>query len=159
MRKTARIIALLLLTAALLSCFSGCATKASKIKDTLSEFEYACRTLDVDAILDVIDPSVADPIRLTIAILSSAAGQDYEDVTDGILEELIYGVFGEDYDPDEFLSTLSISDAKVETTETGAVVTCLVNFEIAGERFEQFSTIVMREVNEKWYIASIDIFS
>lgn len=157
MRKYTRFIAVLL-TAALLLCMSACATKASKIKDTLSEFEYACRTLDVDAILDCIDPGVGDPIRLGLAILSSAAGEDYEDVTDGILEEIVYVLFGEDFDPDEFLSTLSVTDAKVETTETGAIVTCMINFEIAGERFEQYSTIVMLEQNDKWYIASIDIF-
>jgi len=159
MNKMNRFVALLLAACLCLSCLTGCESKSSKIKDTLSEFEYACQNLDVDAILDCIDPDIADPIRFAVALYSGATGQDYEDFLDSVFDDLVAGVFGIDFDPYDFLSTISFTDIKVKTKKDYATVTCELNFEIAGEQFKRDATIYMIENDENWYVASIDVLS
>ena len=159
MKKQNRMIALMLVALVLVSCLTGCSGAAGEIRDTLQEFEYACRHLDTDAILGCVDPDVADPIRMILALYSQATGRDYEDVTDGILEKVVYGIFGEDFDPDDFLSTLSVTDAKLEVDGDEAVVNCVINFEIAGEKFARNSAIYLVEIRDRWYISYIDLFA
>lgn len=159
MKRMNRFAALILAAVLLVSCLSGCSGNATKIRNTLEEFEYACRNLDTDAILGCIDPDVADPIRMVLALYSQATNQDYEDITDTALEDVVYGVFGTDFDPDDFLSTLSVTDAKLKVEDDLAVVECVVNFEIAGEKFARDSAIYLVEIRDKWYISYIDLFA
>jgi hypothetical protein len=159
MRKENRLIALVLAAALLMCCLAGCSGNAGKIRDTLEEFEYACRNLDTDAMLGCIDPDVADPIRLILALYSQATEQDYKDVTDEILENIVYSVFGEDFDPDEFLSTMSVSDVELDVDGEVAVVNCVIHFEVAGEQFARDSAIVLVEIRDRWYISYIDLFA
>lgn len=158
MKKQNRMIALALAAMLLMSCLTGCG-KVNKIRDTLEEFVYACRNLDTDAILGCVDPNVADPIRMILALYSQATEQDYEDVTDRALENIVYGIFGTDYDPDDFLSTLSVTDVELDVDGEIAVVSCVINFEIAGEKFARDSAIVLVEIRDRWYISSIDLFA
>ena len=109
--------------------------------------------------LGCIDPDVADPIRLILALYSQATEQDYEDVTDEILENIVYSVFGEDFDPDEFLSTMSVSDVELDVDGEVAVVNCVIHFEVAGEQFARDSAIVLVEIRDRWYISYIDLFA
>ena len=138
---------------------TGCGSARSKIEDTVNEFEYACQNMDIDAILDTIDPYVSDSIRLVVAIYSGATGQDYEDFMDGVFDDLMYTLFGSNFDPYEFLSTISISEVKVKTQKREAIVTCELCFEIAGERFDRDATIYMVEEDENWYISYIDMIT
>lgn len=159
MKKQNRMIALALAVLLLVSCLTGCSGAAGKIRNTLEEFEYACRNLDADAMLGCIDPDVADPIRMLLALYSQATDQDYEDVTDTVLENIVYGVFGTDFDPDDFLSSLAVTDAKLKVDGETAVVSCVINFEIAGEKFARNSEIYLVEVRDRWYISYIDLFA
>lgn len=158
MKNQNRMIALVLAAVLLMSCLTGCGA-AGEIQDTLKEFEYACRNLDTDAILGCVDPDVADPIRMILALYSEATEQDYEDVTDDVLENIVYGLFGADFDPDDFLSTLSVTDPQLEIDGDTAIVNCVVNFEIAGEKFARDSVIVLVEIRDRWYISYIDLFA
>lgn len=155
MKRMQRIIAVLLVALVLVLSMSGCG-KSSKIKDTIREFEYACQNLDLDAILDTIDPYVADPIRLALALYSGVAGEDYEDMLEDVVDSLIGAAFGDRYDPKEFLDTIRITDIKVKTKGSTATVTCELNFEIAGEQFRRDATIYMVEEDDAWYISGID---
>ena len=159
MKRYTQIIALVMAALLLLTCMTGCSNAGSQIVDTLKEFEYACRNLDTDAILGCIAPDVANPIRMVLALYSEFTEQDYEDVTDTILEEIVYRVFGEGYDPDEFLYTLAITDVETEVHEDAALISCIIHFEIAGEQFERDSEIYMVEERGMWYIAYIDLFA
>ena len=159
MKRMNRFAALVLAAVLLVSCLSGCSGNTNKIRNTLEEFEYACRNLDIDAILGCIDPDVADPIRMVLALYSQATNQDYEDITDTALEDVVYGIFGTDFDPDDFLSTLSVTDAKLTVEDDLALVECVINFEIAGEKFARDSAIYLVEIRDKWYISYIDLFA
>ena len=75
------------------------------------------------------------------------------------LDSLISDIFGSSYDPDDFLSTLSISDAEVTVDGDLAEVRCVVHFEVAGEKFARESSIIMVKELKKWYVAYVDLFA
>lgn len=159
MKKKMKKLLVLLLSIIMLLSMSGCTSDKSQIKDALSEFEYSCQNLDVDAMLACIDPDIADPIRFGVAVYSQVQGDDYEDVMDGILECLITSQAGESVDSEAFFSTISFSDEKIEKKKAYANVACKVNFEMAGEQFTRDANIQMVKRDDKWYVVSFDMFS
>lgn len=159
MKKVLRYLVTIMLIVTMTIGMTGCTSNASQIKDTLSEFEYAARNLDVNAMLKCIDPDVSDPIRLGLALVSTFSDADYEDLVDGLFDNLGASEFGSSFNAEDFLSTISVSDAKLKTKKHRGVVTCKINFELAGEQFTRDATIEMIEKDDKWYIASFDMFS
>lgn len=159
MKKVFRYLVTIILIVIMTMGITGCASKASKIKDTLSEFEYAARNLDVNAMLKCIDPDISDPIRFGLAVFSTITDADYEDLVDGLFDNLGVSEFGSSFNAEEFLSTISVSDAKLKIKKHTAVVTCKINFELAGQKFSRDASIEMIEKNDKWYIHSFDMFS
>lgn len=130
----------------------GCSSDTTAVKSTLKEFEYACRKTDLDAMLNCIDPDISGPIRLGLAVYSGATGQDYEDFADSAIAKIVNTVFGENFDSEEFLNNLNITDVKCKAQNEKASVQCKVNFEIAGEKFEQDATIYLYQKDDQWYI-------
>lgn len=159
MKNWKRITALTLVLVLLVSSMTGCSAQKTEVLDKLDEFTYACRNLDVDALLNCIDPDIAEPIKMGLVLFSTATGQDYEDVIDGILIDLVGSIFGSDYDPDAFLSTLTISNPKVTVRGKQAKIRCVIGFEIAGKKLSREATIVMAKEQKKWYVANVDFFA
>lgn len=156
MKQAKRYISAILLTVIMLFGTTGCTSKSSQINDTLSEFEYACQNLDVNAILKCIDPDISNPIRLGLAIFSTIADADYEDIVDGLFDNISSLEFDFDFNAKEFLRTISITDTEVKAKKNTAVVTCKAGFELAGEYFDKYAEIDMIKKDEKWYISSLD---
>ena len=145
-------VIVVLLAMAVMVVSSACAADVSDIGDTLTEFEYACHNLDVRAMLNCIDPDVAEPVKFTISAYSALTGQDSEDV----LDEVVIAIFGADFDPDEFLSHITITDPKIEVKKNTATVTCVVNFELSGDMYHWDAAIDMIKTDDKWYIAGFE---
>lgn len=159
MKNWKRTAALILAVVLMAGILTGCTNEKSAILNTMGEFLYACQNLDVDALLNCIDPDTADPIRLGLALYSEAVGKDYEDVTDTILQDFVYQVFGANYIPDDFLSTLDITDMKVTVEKDVAEIQCVVHFEVAGEKFARQSSVLLIKKLNKWYVAYVDLFA
>ena len=151
MKKAKQLISALL-AAAIMMTLCSCTTNASEIEDTLSEFEYACHNLDIHAMLNCIDPDVAEPIKFSISAYSALTGQDSEDV----LDELVEAVFETDFEPDEFLSHITITDPKIKVQKNKATVTCIINFEIGGDTYHKDTIINMIKTDDKWYISGFE---
>ena len=124
MKKIRNSIVIFAVVALAIFGLTGCTSKSDQIKDTLSEFEYACRNLDVNAMLKCIDPDVSDPIRFGLAVFSTFTDADYEDLVDGLFENVSSAEFGANFTAEEFLSTISITDMKVKAKKNTATVTC-----------------------------------
>lgn len=159
MKKVLSYLVIIMLIVTMTFGITGCASKASQIKDTLSEFEYSCRNLDVNAMLKCIDPDISDPIRLGLALVSTFTDTDYEDLVEDLFDNIRTSEFGTKFDAEDFLSTISVSDSKLKTKKHRATVTCKISFELAGEQFERDATIEMIEKDDKWYIYSFDMLS
>lgn len=141
------------------SLLTGCATKGSKIKDTLTEFQYACQNLDLNAMLNCIDPDIADPIRLGLIVYGAVTEQDYEDVVDSLFDSVLGDLRYEIQDSEGFLQTMTVTDTKLKAKRHTAVVTCTLNFEISGQEFHRRCKINMVEREKKWYISGFSFAS
>lgn len=152
------VIACLIVTMA--AGLSGCGSKADKeINKTLDEFQYSCQNLDVKAMLDCVNPDVADPIRFGFALISQFTETEYEDIVDCLFDGLLSGEFGEEFDCKEFLNTINLSEIEIDSDGNHADVSCKLNFELAGQEFSRPTKIGMIQVDEKWYIDGLDLFS
>jgi hypothetical protein len=50
-------------------------------------------------------------------------------------------------------------EKRKSTDRPGAVVNCVIHFEVAGEQFARDSAIVLVEIRDRWYISYIDLFA
>ena len=139
-------------TAVMMLSLCACSSNATEIRDTMNEFQYACQNLDIDAMLNCIDPDVAQPIQAGIASYSVATGKDSEDVLDEVVDQ----IFGSEYDPEEFLSTIEATDVKPKVKKNTATIDCTLSFEIGGQTFERDSRFTMTKKNDKWYISDFE---
>lgn len=155
MKTMKRLIAVLLLSAMMMTALTGCGGNARKIKDTLSEFEYACHNLDMDAMLDCIDPDVAEPIQFALSVYSIATDQDVEDLTD-LFVDSVFGSNASELDAEELLSYISITDQKVKVKKSTAAVSCSLSVELDGKTYDMDLTINMTKTDGRWYIAGIE---
>lgn len=152
MKPVKRWIAALLAVCMLLS-LTACKTNTLQIKDTLTEFEYACHNLDLKAMLKCIDPDISDTIRLGLSAVGALTGKD----TDDLLDMAVEAVFGADYDPEEFLSRITVTEPKVKIKKKNATVDCKIGFELGGDTFQKGAIIRMRKVEDQWYISGIEM--
>lgn len=152
MKLGKRWIAVLLAVCMLLP-LTACKTNASQIRDTLSEFESACHSLDLRGMLRCIDPDISEPIRLGLGAVGALTGQD----TNDLLDMAVKSVFGANYDPEEFLSRITVTDPKLKIKKKNATVDCKIGVELGGDTFQKGAVIRMRKVEDQWYISGIEL--
>lgn len=155
--KLAKKMVTLFLVFIMICSVCACSGSKDEIQNVIDEFEYSCQNLDIDAMLNCIDPSVAQPIRALILAASLLTGTDAEDATEDAMDMAVNTVFGESYEPREFLKGLSIEDEKISVKTKNATVDCKIVFEIAGERFNQNTTIKLKNKDDAWYISGISL--
>lgn len=131
----------------------GEAKEGTQIKETLTEAQYAIENVDTKALLNIIDPDVADPIRLLLAttgvngneamaqVMSSLLGDDAFDMAQGALNDVQIEVTD---------SQILGKNAKLETLWT---------MNINGNEFFRYVTILMEKINKKWYIVDFSVSS
>ena len=94
MRRTIRIIALLLAVTLLSAMLAGCSLEKvfnkdkREISELLSDFESACNSMDVDAMLDCLSPKITDKIEAALDVYGLFTDKDAQDVIDGISKNL-----------------------------------------------------------------------
>lgn len=131
----------------------GEAKEGTQIKETLTEAQYAIENVDTKALLNIIDPDVADPIRLLLAttgvngneamaqVMTSLLGDDAFDMAQGALNDVQIEVTD---------SQILGKNAKLETLWT---------MNINGNEFFRYVTILMEKINKKWYIVDFSVSS
>lgn len=127
--------------------------EGAEIQETLTEAQYAIENVDTKALLNIIDPDVADPIRLLLAttgingneamakVMTALLGDDAFDTAQGALKDVRIDVTD---------SRIYGSDARLETLWT---------IDINGEEFFRYITILMEKINKKWYIVDFMVSS
>ena len=135
----------------MLFSLSACNGGEKEIKATLTEFEYACQTLDVKAMLNCIDPAIARPVSNGLSLIGLFTDIDSEDLVEKVFDLL----FDMDVEPSEFFSGIKFSNLKITQNGNDAVVECILAAEISGERLEFKAEIDMIQEEEHWYISNI----
>lgn len=152
MKKLFRKVSVFLAILTVLGTLTACGG-SSKINDTLDEFEYAARNMDIQAMLDCIDPIVADPVRDIFTLYNLIAHEKAEEAFENMINE----IFGIDFDVSDFLTDISFEDRVIKTAGSRATVKCRIICEIKGEPFKRDTIVTMRRKNKKWYIAGVEI--
>lgn len=131
----------------------GEAREGTQIQETLTEAQYAIENVDTKALLNIIDPDVADPIRLLLA----ATGVNGNEAMAQVMPSLM----GDDaFD----MAQGALNDVQIEVTDSqilgkNAVLETLWTMDINGNEFFRYVTIQMEKINKKWYIVDFSVSS
>lgn len=150
MKRTARTVALALIIVMAIASLSGCGKSEEQITNLLAEFEYSCNTLDIEAMLECVEPSTADKIKIALSIYGMFADKS----TSEVLNDISEGLIGDSaLDGNDFFSSIKIDikDMKVKGEE--AVVSAFVEYKINGETFNRIADFKCVYYIEKWYIS------
>ncbi len=117
----------------MLLALTACASKEEReVKKTLSNFESACQELDAEALLDCIDPTVADVLR-TGGDLLSLIGID----SSAAITSAASTIFGSDSADSTYLSSLHLKALEIDIDGSEAVALCSLTYELNGEEQQQ----------------------
>lgn len=153
MKKILALCMAFVMTLSLVAC--GNDKGNEEIKMTISEFEYACQSLDTDAMLECMDPEVSQPLRAARLALNWITTTD-EDI---ILEMIITSLFGIQDDTVR-LDTTEISINSIESKEDTATVACKIKMDKDEGTYEEDANIQLYRDNSTgtWYITSINLY-
>lgn len=162
-KKTIHIISLIIIFALLLSTLSGCSEKG-KVDKLISKFEKSCRDLDVDKMLDCIDPRYSKMVRGLYGLVGGVIGVDLDSITD-----LLYGIMGfsfavmDDNSRSELNSsldvfrTIRIKPIKYEFNKDNDVCTVTANCSITVDGEKRSEDVVFKcfLYDNEWYLAAM----
>lgn len=151
-----KLVSLLLVVAIMVSLVGcGAGERREAILDTLDHFEKSCQRLDIDGILDCLNPSYARPISTAKALLGA-----FTDVnTDELLQTAFELLFDQkDVDPEAFLSAVTFENPEVSSKKTTGLVKADLTVNIAGEKLSYNVEVEMKydEEEDLWFISGID---
>lgn len=151
--KTKRIVIMMLMATMLLS-LCGCGNNKAKIENLMTEFEYSCNELDIDAMLNCIDPAISDKIKLATGIVGMFTDKDSDDLT----EELVGMLTGEEtLNANDFFSSIRIEAAEIKTKKETGICEAVVEYSLAGEKFKKNAEFEFINNMDKWYISSFKL--
>lgn len=158
LRMVKAMAAFILLGAALTLCACG-SSDESEIKATLKNFTEACQGLDSSAMLECVDPSIAEPIQTGTNLLSVVGIN-----IDSTLATLVSVLFGSDFTAEGgVLESLSINVKDIDMDQEGSSATalCTITWEEDGEESSQDAEISMihtiHDGEAAWFISGIDL--
>ena len=170
MKQRTRRISLFLALVLLAGLFSGCSLRdllrrepeqttgiseqmASPIETLVLNAVTACRNLDVDTLLDYIDPTLAGPARSALSLVQTLGGS-----TEDVLSAIFSTALGDSKTPEDitaFCQSLNLTVESVE--ENGDDATATTSYSVSADGQTYTGTAYVHCVNRdgKWYIASV----
>lgn len=156
MKGIVRFVSLILVLVMCFLTMTACGDKKQKneIESVIAEFEYACNTLDVEAILNTLNPKVADKIKLALGIYGMFSDQDTSEVLESISDALIGD---SSLDGNDFFSSIKIEVGDITIDEESAIAEAKVEYIIAGEEYKKAAEFKCVYYLEEWYISSFKL--
>lgn len=159
MMRVKRIITMVMICIMLLSataCSKGNEepekTENDEIETAVGEFQYACQTSDVDAMLDCLDTGFAQSLksgRLLLNWMSTAENAD-----EIVMNTMLISIMNiADISVD--LSTMNIEIDEIAIDEGRATVSGTLDLESTTGTYHDKITMRMSKDNEKWYITGV----
>lgn len=148
----------IIFTMSLSGCGGGFGGK-SECKELIQDFEEACNELDVQGILNCIDPKVSDPIKTVVAIggiVTDNVDQYLEDIMSGIGKELTDAV-GSNGTTEDVLASIQLEPKKYSLKQKEGTVRCVAIFEVNGMDITKTLNISVVKKNDEWYVSGISI--
>ena len=153
-----KISAIVLIICMLLCTMAGCKQDTTVLEQRIQDFAVKCNELDIDGMLRCLDPSVSEPIALTIsgiemvAKLSGSPVDKYElfsAVSDVILDS--EGINGMD-----FFKSIEVEVDHIDVEENVAYAYCYISYVISDIKFKKEAVIYMIEQADIWYVQDLE---
>ena len=153
MRKFKNFAALILIIVLSVSV-CACGNQNNEIKALTKNFENSCNKLDMNAMLDCIDPDISESVKKLTGLIGMFSDKD----TDELLDSFAKVLFSElPENSKEFFSSIKIKLDNIETVEDSASATAEITYEISGEDNKSNANFEYTRIDEKWYISNLDI--
>ena len=147
--RNVRFLALGIALLLAVSCLSGCGGASKEVNNLMTEFEHACNTLDIDAMLNCIDPTVADPVKVGLSLYGMFAQND----NDKTLDQIAGGLSGDPkLNGNEFFSSIKIEVKKTSVKGDNATVETNIQYKLLGQNYNRDASFTCIEKSGKWYI-------
>lgn len=152
MKRTNTIIILFLICAVIICSLTGCGERYD-VKKLITSLEKACDSLDVDGILDCLNPRTVDPLRTTLALLGVSD-------LNSVLEELGNLLDLEEFeglDSADVIRSLKFEpfDFQFNSDKTDCEVYTKVYYTVNGQELETDVLLYCSEIRDHWYIMDI----
>lgn len=124
----------------------------SEIETAVGEFEYACQTSDVNAMLDCLDPGFSQSLKSGRLLLNWMSTENNSDEI--IMDTMLIAVMNiSDIAVD--VSTMDIEINEINVSNDVATVDALITLESSDEPYRDKIVIHMSKENGKWYINGV----
>lgn len=153
MRKFKNFAALILIIVLSVSV-CACGNQNNEIKTLTKNFENSCNKLDMNAMLDCIDPDISESVKKLTGLIGMFSDKD----TDELLDSFAKVLFSElPENSKEFFSSIKIKLDNIEIEEDSASASAEITYEISGEDNKSNANFEYTRIDEKWYISNLDI--
>lgn len=133
---------------------SACSNQNNDIKTLTSRFENSCNELNLNAMLECIDPDVSDSVKTLTGII----GMFSDDDTSELLDKFAKVVFSElPENSKEFFSSIKIDLNNIKIDENKAFALADITYNISEETKKVNATFDYICIDEIWYISNLDV--
>ena len=150
-KKIVKIVAICLVMAISMSLIAGCNNRERAVRNLLNRFQSASNEMDVSKMLDCINPTISEPIRVGLGLISLFTQTDTDEILDRIAGALT-GDFG--LDGSEFFSSIEIELLEVINEGRDIRAVTIVKFRLAGRNVEREAVFYFIERSNDLYISS-----
>lgn len=153
MRKSLKnIISFVLLLVIVLS-MSACNNQNNEIKTLTNNFENSCNKVDMNAMLDCIDPDISESVKKLTGLIGMFSDKD----TDELLDNFAKVLFSElPENSKEFFSSIKIKLNNIEIEDDKASASAEITYEISGEENKSNANFKYICIDKKWYISDLN---
>lgn len=128
-------------------------SEEEEVATAIGEFQYACQTSDVDAMLDCLDPGFSQSLKSGRLLLNWMSTQENADEV--IMSSMLIAVMNiADISVD--LSTMEIEVEEIDLKEDMATVNGTLNLESTTGTYHDDVTMRMAKNDDKWYITGVN---
>ena len=150
MQKLFRSLISIVTVFALLCALVGCGGANRQIEQLMKTFQSACNQLDFEALLDCIDPDVAEKVEMAAGIVGLFTNDDSETV----LENLANLLSGGEVKDSSFFASIQIEVDKITVDGDSATVSTLLTYRILKDDTVRPATFSCVCKDGQWYISN-----
>lgn len=153
MRKSLKNIIVFLLLFMIVLSMSACDNQSNEIKSLTKNFENSCNKVDMNAMLDCIDPDISESVKKLTGLIGMFSDKD----TDELLDNFAKVLFSElPENSKEFFSSIKIKLNSIEIEDDKASASAEITYEISGEENKSNANFKYICIDKKWYISDLN---
>lgn len=128
-------------------------TAEGEVETAIGEFEYSCQTLDVDAMLDCLDPGFAQALKSGRLLLNwMSTKKDNDEI---IMDTMLIAVMNISDVTVDF-STMNIDIEKINLESNVATVDATMIMNCSSGEYRDKVVIRMSKEADKWHITGVE---